>query len=708
MGSPQARGHVLTSTEVHTYCRVCEPACGLVATVADGDLVALRPDREHPVTRGFACSRGLAGVDINRDPDRLDWPQERVDGELVRRTWDDAIPTIGDQLQALIEEHGPSCVAVYIGNPAGFNSLLGTAMPDFLRRLGVTRKFTATTQDCANKFAASAAVFGSTALHPLPDVRHADVILQFGANWRTSKASIISLPNAYGELMAAKRRGASIYFIDPRRTESAGERTGTTVAIAPDTDVYLLAAMLCEIDRTTGFRVAADAPHRHLDELRDFVRAFQPERVAPVCGVPTATIIELARTFADAGSAAAYMSTGVNMGRQGTLAYWLMHMLCLVTDNLDRIGGNIPGDSFYDVVGRTRSDHASGSVESEFGNMRDGDLPGGLLADYVLDAADPIRALVVVAGNPLLSIPGEERLREAFASLDLLVTLDIYPSATSEYAHWVLPATDQFEREDIGLSHIGIQFEAHVQRAAQVVAGHAERREEWWVLARLAQHLGFPSALDDSDPEKAKWRRVDRMLEHGGLSRDQLAATPHGIQLGSGLTPGRMFQDLIHTADGAIDCCPDSFEKALDRCHRIFSEIEAEPVGQLKLISRRNSRSHNSWYANVAGAKSGRRSTNRLGMHSNDATRLSLNDGDQVRVTSAWGAIDVELEIDETLRSGVVSLEHGWGEQPGLRLSRSRPGVNVNVVMPHGPDSFDPSSNQQHLTGVPVTVERRL
>ena len=180
-----------------TFCRVCEPACGLIATVEEGRLVKLEPDRDHPVTQGFACPKGLAGAEIHNDPDRLDHPYQRVNGELVRRTWDESISAVAAKVREIVDRFGPDAVATYAGNPSGFNSLLGTGVPDALRRLGVRRYFNAGTQDCVNKYAGSNAVFGSSYVQPIPDVDHADLILLIGSNWRASKASFVSLPAPY-------------------------------------------------------------------------------------------------------------------------------------------------------------------------------------------------------------------------------------------------------------------------------------------------------------------------------------------------------------------------------------------------------------------------------------------------------------------------------------------------------------------------------
>jgi len=695
----------MSESTVPTFCRVCEPACGLVATVVDGRLVRLQPDRDHPVTKGFACQKGLAGAEIHNDPDRLMRPQRRgPDGELIVAGWDEAIAEIAAATRSIADRWGPEAIATYAGNPTGFNSLLGTGIPSALRSLGVRRYFNSGTQDCVNKYAGSNAVFGSAYLQPIPDIDHADMILLIGSNWRASKASFVSLPAPYSRLMDAARRGATIRFVNPRVTETSDDRTGPTLQILPDTDVYLLAAMIHEIDRCVGFDPAVSQHGTHVDELREFVARYPAERAAAICGVAVADIVDLARDFAAARSATVHMSTGVNQGRQGTLAYWLVHMLAFVTGNLDRPGGNVFAPGWYDMAAKGRSDYAAGFQDGEFGTMRHGELPGGLLANYILDAEQPVRALFVIGGNPLLSLPGEAALRKAFEQLELLVVIDIYPTATAELAHWVLPATDQFERADLGVSGNTMQLEPWVQFTPRVAEPQGERGEEWWIFAKLAQALGVPSLLDADDPEETKWSRIDHMLSGAGITRAELLRHPRGRALDAPLATGHFYDEQIQTSDGRVDCCPPAFAAALVRCEQIFEELAVLAPEQLRLISRRDSRMHNSWYMNVAGMKRGDRTENLLAVHPEDAARLGLGDRDRAVVSSAFGSIEVGVEIDGAIRRNVVSLEHGWGLQRGLRLSRAAPGVNVNAVMPYGTDSFEALSNQQQLTGVPVTV----
>jgi anaerobic selenocysteine-containing dehydrogenase len=692
--------------EVHTFCRVCEPACGLVARVEGETLVALSPDREHPVTRGFACNKGIAGVDVHHDPDRLDHPLRRINGGFERASWDDAIGDAASRLRGIVDRHGPNALAYYMGNPTAFNTLAGPAALAFFAQLETRRAFSSGTQDCANKFAGSEAVFGSSTIHPIPDLEHTEFLLVLGANPRVSHGSFISVADPMQRMREAHGRGASIYFVNPRRIESVAPSTGEWIPIRPDTDVYLLAALLCEVDAAGGFDERALAQHgKHVDAFRAFIRRFPAARVADVTGIPSDTIRRLAREWSAAGAASVHMSTGVNMGRQGTLAYWLVQMLSFATGNLDRRGGNVLSVGFYKSAKAGRRDFASSFGDSEFGPLRKGALPGNLLPDFITNAREPVRALFVVAGNPLLSIGGEARLREAFGQLELLVCVDLYRNATGEYADWLLPSTDMFERADINITGLGLQHQPWVQWTDPVVAPRGERREEWWIFGKLAQALGLKSPFDGAgtaDP----WSRIDHMLRSRGLTLDDLRKRPHGAVFEDGLDAGSFFDEHLQTPDHKVDCCPPAFADALARAEAIFAEEAGEGAARLKLITRRDPFMHNSWYANLPAMKRGARDRNRLAVHPDELRARGLADGAKVRLWNEHGAIEVEVESDDSLMRGVVALAHGWGNQrtPGMRVAQRTPGVNANALLPVGRGSFEPLSSQAFMTGVPVSM----
>jgi anaerobic selenocysteine-containing dehydrogenase len=282
--------------DVRTFCRVCEPACGLIARVEDGRLAALRPDREHPISHGWACNKGLATFDIHHDPDRLSHPLKRTpSGSFESISWDQALAEIAAKLRALRDARGDWSTAMYIGNPTAFNALVSVGMTPFIAGLGTRQIYSAGSQDCSNKFAGSEFVYGSSTVHPLPDFDHTNYLLILGSNPGVSHMSFISIADPMNVLRAAQQRGAKIRFVNPRRIESVKSGVGELIQIRPDTDVYFLAALLNELDRTNKFREDIIAAHgTNIDGLRRFVADYPAQRVAAVTGIATETIRQVA------------------------------------------------------------------------------------------------------------------------------------------------------------------------------------------------------------------------------------------------------------------------------------------------------------------------------------------------------------------------------------------------------------------------------
>ncbi|MBL7502335.1 molybdopterin-dependent oxidoreductase [Frankia sp. CNm7] len=692
-------------TRRRTYCRLCEAGCGLVAEVGPaGRIQRVAPDRDHPVTQGFACNKGLLTGEIHHDPDRLDHPQARAEsGEFRTVGWDEALDGIAGRLREVIDRHGPSSVAAYIGNPGAFNALAGPAAGLFVFQLGGSRLFAASTQDCNNKFAISEVLFGSAHVHLIPDLDRTDHLLLLGTNPRVSKGSFLSVPNPVAKLAEITARGGTVRFVDPRHSEPV---VGETVQIRPDTDAYLLAAMLHEIDRSVGFDAAALARAKNVDGLRAFLAAFAPERVAPVVGLDAGTIIRMAREFAAAPAASAHMSTGVNMGRQGALAYWLLHLLVLFTGNLDRPGGNV--SSTRGLPAHGGADVSPDSfVRSKWGDYRPVSAiqPGALLADMINDDESPIRALFVVAGNPLLTIGGGDRLADALRGLDLLVCLDFYRNATGELADYALPTADWFEREDLNNFVQGTQPRPYLEWADRIVEPVGERREEWRIFAALGERLGLAPVLRPDSPDVMA-DYFDTQLAAGGLSMAALRRAEGGITFLDPTEPGT-FLDRNLPGDGLLDCAPEILAGTFARAHQIFDELATEPADALKLISRRTLHTLNSALQNVEKLKRTRAADNPLYLHPVDAERLGVDDGGAVRVASAHGKLEATASLDPSLRPGVVAMTHGFGNQDttGMPVARRFPGVNVNALAPSGPGTFDPISVMSHLTGIAVTVE---
>jgi anaerobic selenocysteine-containing dehydrogenase len=285
---------------------------------------------------------------------------------------------------------------------------------------------------------------------------------------------------------------------------------------------------------------------------------------------------------------------------------------------------------------------------------------------------------VVIAGNPILSMGGGERLRRAFEKLELLIVLDMFRSATGEYADYLLPCTDMLERRDLNICGLGMQHQPFVQYTDAVVPAAAERKEEWWILGKFEQALGLRSVFDAGEAPDV-FARLDKMLRASGLSVQQLEAAPQHTVVLPKLSHGPLLQRLDPDGDKRVDCCPALFDEALARAHALFEDLRSSPPEQLKLISLRTNFMQNSWYQNVQKLKGQEapRQINPLHMAGGGRRAPGLHRWRGGHGEQPTGAASRRpLLVDPTLRAGVVAMTHGWGNErtPGLRVAQPPPG----------------------------------
>ncbi|MFJ4648559.1 molybdopterin oxidoreductase family protein [Streptomyces bobili] len=731
-------------------CPLCEATCGLTLTIEGTRVTSARGDRDDVFSNGFICPKGASFGAVDGDPDRLRTPLVRRDGELREATWTEAFDAVAAGLRPVVERHGPHAVGMVLGNP-NVHTMAGALYPTvLLAALGTRSLFTASTVDQMPKHVSSGLLFGDANAIPVPDLDHTDHLLLIGANPLESNGSLCTAPDFPGKLKALKARGGTLTVIDPRRTRTA-KLADRHLAIRPGTDALLLAAMAQVLFEEGLVDLGELSPHvQGIDELRDAVRDFTPESVEAACDVDAALVRTLARELAAAPTAAVYARIGSCTVPHGTLASWLVDVLNILTGNLDRPGGALfpqaatdrtprpagPGRGF--ALGRWHS-RVSRHPEAK------GELPLSALAEEIDTATDegtPVRALITVAANPVLSAPDGDRLDKALDSLDFMVSVDPYLNETSRNADVVLPPPppSQSPHHDFAFNTLAVRNQVRYSRPA--VPLEPGRMAETEILARLTlavtgMHGADPSAVDDlvigqtlgkavqephspvhgRDPEElaaqlagesGPERRLDLMLRLGpygdgfgahpeGLGLERLLAHPHGIDLGP-LRP-RLPQPL-KTRSGKIELLPQPIADDLPRLRRAAAE---RPTG-LVLVGRRHLRSNNSWMHNVPALTGG---TNRctVQVHPEDAERLGLRDGEPVRVKGAGGEVTAPAEVTDGVRRGVVSIPHGWGhDRPGTRLSHAStdPGVNVNQLLDGS--LLDPLSGNAVLNGVPVEL----
>jgi anaerobic selenocysteine-containing dehydrogenase len=207
------------ATEEHvTYCRICEPLCGLLATVQDGELTKLRPDPDHPLSKGFACPKGIAMTGVQNDPDRVIHPQRRQpDGSFERVSWELALDDIGARTRSLIDRYGASTVGWYLGNPSAFSYSHPIWVKGFMDAIGSPNLYSAGSQDVNNRFVASQLLYGSPLVVPIPDLDRTEFLLIVGANPLVSHGSVLTAPRIKEALHDIVTRGGRVVVVDPRR-----------------------------------------------------------------------------------------------------------------------------------------------------------------------------------------------------------------------------------------------------------------------------------------------------------------------------------------------------------------------------------------------------------------------------------------------------------------------------------------------------------
>ena len=685
-----------------TFCRICEAHCGLVASVSsEGVVEQLRPDREHPLSQGEACPKGIAFTQVQNDPDRVVYPQRR-DGSRV--SWDDALGDVGARLRAVRDEHGPEAIGFYMGNPAAF-SAQPLWIKGFMDAIGSRQLFTSGSQDVNNRFAASALLYGSPLLVPIPDLRRTDFLLVVGANPFVSHGSVLTAPRIRTLMRDIVARGGRVVVVDPRRSETA--RAFEHVPVRPDTDAWLLLSMLQVV-----FAEGLASPHplaSGVSELASWVEPFSPESTADLTGVPASVARQLARDLASASSAAVYGRTGSCLGRFGTLVAFLLDALNVVTGNLDRPGGAVVGRPpiEFDRVAARSGLASYDKYRSEGVPEVLGSLPAAHMASSITSGR--LRALIVSAGNPLLSVPDGAALEQALASLDLLVVIDFYANDTARFADYVLPATTFLERADLPLPFLAYMTTPFVQWSDPVVAPRGEAREETWVISQLAASLGTVPVSHPLVRRLGKplmklmtpERFYDLLLRTGPgrLSVKRLRRHPHGLVLDEHVGVGALRKRILHR-DRRVHLGVPEIAGEIARLRSASGSGSSE--FPLRLIGLRELRSHNSWMHNAPKLMAGDR-VHRLRVHPSDAAACGVADGDVVVVRSAVGSVQVPVLVTDEVMPGVVALPHGWGHRGGWRVANAAGGVNTNLLA--GADVVDPLSGNAFLNGIPVALE---
>ncbi|WP_433249755.1 molybdopterin-dependent oxidoreductase [Streptosporangium sp. CA-135522] len=714
----------------HRTCPLCEAVCGLRLTLDDTERVtSVKGDPDDPFSKGFVCPKGASLGRLDEDPDRLRVPLVRTGDQWREVTWEEAFRVVERGLGSVVDAHGRQSLAVYLGNPNAHSMAGALYGPALIRALGTRNVFSASTADQMPKHVSCGLMFGDPLAIPVPDLDRTDHLLMLGANPLESNGSLCTAPDFPGRLKALRRRGGKLVVVDPRRTRTAA-LADEHLFVRPGTDAYLLLGIVHTLFAESLTAVCVEV--EGLEEVRRLAKEFAPETVAPMCGVPAGEIARLARELAAAPTAAVYARIGTCTAEFGTVAQWLVDVVNVLTGNLDRPGGVMFAKPAVETGRRSRP-YTTGRWHSRVRALPEanGELPVATLVDEIETPGEgQVRALVTVAGNPVLSAPGGHRLDRAFGGLEFMVCVDPYLNETTRHAHVILPPPRVLQTPHYDFSLLSFAVRDYARFSPPVLPLEPGRPSEAEILARLtmiASGRGAdadPAALDESiidqmlrkavetpgspvegreaaelraslEGSTGAERRLDAMLRLGpyGLSLAELLANPHGIDLGA-LRP--RLAEVLRTASGRVELAPRQLVADLARLRERLAVRPAEIV----LIGRRHLRSNNSWLHNVGPLVGG---SNRCTLQINPADVARLGLGGHALVRSAGGQLVVPLEPTDSIMPGVVSLPHGWGHAGTAQaVAAEHAGVNANMLTDES--VIDIPSGNAVFNGVPVTV----
>ncbi|MEM6106679.1 molybdopterin-dependent oxidoreductase [Mycobacterium sp. 050272] len=727
-------------------CPLCEAMCGLEIQVESGVVTGIRGNRDDVWSRGHLCPKGVSLGAVHHDPDRVRSPMIKVDGEFREVSWDAAFRRCTELLTPVIEKYGIGAVTAYTGNPLAHSFSLARYAGVLMGMSGMPVTYSPGTVDQWPKNLSSHLMYGLWWNFPVPDIERTDLLVIMGANPAASQGSLLAAPDVMGLIDGIRKRG-KVIVIDPVRTQTAAQ-ADEWLPIVPGTDAALLLAVA-----HTLFAEDLVNPGPHvdgcldgLDTMREVAAAWPPERVSDVTGIDVDTIRRLARELAGAGKSVVYGRIGLCNQEFGSLASWMVDVINILTGHFDTPGGAMfPKPAAWSITTQPLPGLEGGLPE--FGRWHTrvrgakevlGQAPVSCMTEEIATPGEgQLKALITVAGNPVLSTPGGDKLDEVLPMLEAMISIDLWVNETTRHADVILPGLSPLEQPHH--DDLILLFAIHsIANYSAPVFDPGDRPHEWEILIRLTglctgtpaedvdvaaiddgffDYLAFTRGVDGAEIRKmydaaglkgGPERILDLTLRTGpfgdqygknpgGLTLDLLKANPNGIDFGP-MVP--QLPDILGTPDKKIRLAP---QYLLDDLPRLQARMQ-RPAESLVLVSRRHLRSNNTWLHNVPALMKGRDRCTLL-IHPDDAARCGVSDNDVVTVKSEAGEIKVPAEITDAIKPGVVSMPHGWGHgKPGTRMSvaNSSPGANTNALSL--PTFVDEPSGNGALNGIPVTV----
>lgn len=697
-----------------TACVLCSINCGIEVRVADRGLVKIRGDRKHPASKGYTCEKALRLDHYQRGEHRLDAPlRRRADGAFERVEWRVAIDEIASRLGAIRDAHGGETI-FYYGGGGQANHLGGGYGASLRAALGSVYTSNALAQEKTGEFWVDGKLFGRPRCHTSGDFEHAEVAVFVGKNpWHSH-----GFPRARVVLKEiAGDPSRSLVVIDPRRTETAA-MADVHLQVIPGTDAWCLAAIVAVMVQESlvnGEWISLHA--RGFDDISSRFGAVDVAAYCAVAGVAEVQVRGVARRIARASSVSVFEDLGVQQAPNSTLCSYLEKLVYLLAGSFAKRGGMNIHTRLARLSGGAGGAGGGRERRSPVTQQRiiTGLIPAAAIPDEVLsDHPKRFRAMIVESANPAHSLPDSPRMREALDALECLVVIDVALTETARHAHFVLPASSQYEKWEAAFFTLefprntfqlrapvidplpGTLAEPEIHRRlvralgaytdddlAPLHAAAAMGRESYAMafVGLLAERpelspYAAPILYETLGPTLGEGREAAAAV--WGLAQTCFMAYPESVQRAGFASGDALFEAIVARPegvtftvdpyeetwarvdhpDGRVNLADPELVELLDAMPTVAPQRDPSFPFVLSAGERRTSSANTifrdpTWRTkDVHGA---------LRINPDDARSLGVRDGDRVRVTTARGHAEAVVELTDTLRAGHITLPNGAG-----------------------------------------------
>jgi anaerobic selenocysteine-containing dehydrogenase len=682
----------------------------------DNRMVRIRGDHDNPMTRGFACFRGMQAAQMHYHPDRILHPlRRRSDGGFERVSIEDALGEIGDRLAEILAKHPPRAVGAFRGTMAHMNAGTLNMLPAWLKAIGSPSYYSTFTIDQSAKWVTADRLGRWDAGYST--LASSDVMMMVGMNPLVSMwgSNAFPMANPMKRLKEAKERGLKLIVIDPRRTETA-HFADVFIQPKPGEDPAVAAGLLHIIlDRGWHDPEFCEVHVNGLSELREAVRAFTPDYVARRAEIAEDDLERAAETFTTMGRTGACITgTGPSMAPRSNLAEHLYECLNVVCGRYPRAGDAVSNPGVTSPHGAVYAEAVSPPRSWETSKVRHrthdtgtlfGEMMTGLMADEILTPGeDQLRSLFMVGGNPVVAMPDTAKTIEALSALELFVVMDPFMTETAQLADFILPPRMQYERWDLvnPLSDKRIFQEPYAQYSVPIVeppAG-AELIEEWEVFWELAKRLEVGITINNRPLDMDRRPTNEGIIAHIVHDAHVPFETVRTFRKGTLVdVPPATVQPRRSTA-GKFEVAPPDIQREIAATFDEYTPQSSERPRFL-LISRRMRHVLNGMFRNIPDIAS-RVPTNPAFLYPGDLAELGLEEGDGIEIQSDFGCIRAFVRADPGVRPGTVSMAHCWSDRLGDGAAK---GANVNELT-STTDMVEPINAMPRFSAIPVTLSR--